>query len=159
MKFAVTVFYILGFLGLGYGQHVNSIKLVDLEKRITNDTDTLYIVNFWATWCVPCVKELPAFDSIQAAYADKNVKVLLVSLDFKEDLESKLLPFIANKKVKSEVVLLDETDANYFIPRISKEWSGAIPATLLQNNRKKTTAFFEKKLNYAFLKTEIEKIQ
>lgn len=141
-----------------YSQRVNSIKITDLEERISNP-DTIYIVNFWATWCVPCVKELPAFDSIHNAYKDSNIKVLLVSLDFKEDMESKLLPFIESKKVKSEVVLLDETDANYFIPRIADVWTGAIPATLIKANPKNYKIFFEKKVNYEFLKAKIENIQ
>ena len=139
-----------------YSQNVNVIKITDLEKRIRNNSDTTYIVNFWATWCVPCVKELPDFDNINTAYIHKNVKVILVSLDFKEDLKIKLLPFISTKKIRSEVVLLDELNANYFIPKISDEWSGAIPATLIINNQKKINRFFEKKLNYEFLKTEIE---
>jgi thiol-disulfide isomerase/thioredoxin len=139
-----------------YSQNVSVIKITDLEKRIRNNSDTTYIVNFWATWCVPCVKELPDFDSINTTYINKKVKVLLVSLDFKEALKIKLLPFISTKKVRSEVVLLDELNANYFIPKISDEWSGAIPATLIINNQKKINRFFEKKLNYEFLKTEIE---
>lgn len=139
-----------------YSQNVSVIKITDLEKRIRNNSDTTYIVNFWATWCVPCVKELPDFDSISATYINKKVKVLLVSLDFKEDLKIKLLPFISTKKVRSEVVLLDELNANYFIPKVSDEWTGAIPATLIINDQKKLNRFFEKKLNYEFLKTEIE---
>lgn len=139
-----------------YSQNVSVIKITDLEKRIRNNSDTTYIINFWATWCVPCVKELPDFDSINTVYINKKVKVILVSLDFKEDLKIKLMPFISTKKIKSEVVLLDELNANYFIPKISDDWSGAIPATLIINNQKKLNHFFEKKLNYEFLKTEIE---
>ncbi|MES2286883.1 MAG: TlpA disulfide reductase family protein [Bacteroidota bacterium] len=139
-----------------YSQNVSVIKITDLEKRIRNNSDTTYIVNFWATWCVPCVKELPDFDSINSTYINKKVKVILVSLDFKEDLKIKLMPFISTKKIRSEVVLLDELNANYFIPKISDEWTGAIPATLIINNQKKINRFFEKKLNYEFLKTEIE---
>lgn len=135
---------------------VNVIKITDLEKRISASSDTVFVVNFWATWCVPCVKELPDFDSINTNYANQKVKVLLVSLDFKEDLNAKLLPFIANKKIKSEVVLLDETNANYFIPKVADAWTGAIPATLIKCNSKSVNHFYEKKLDYVFLKNEIE---
>ncbi len=159
MKILLTFLVLFSMYALGYSQQVSIIKLTDLEKRIHNTSDTTYIVNFWATWCVPCVKELPAFDSVHTSFIDKKVKVLLVSLDFKEDLESKLKPFILSKKVSSEVVLLDETNSNYFIPKISGSWTGAIPATLIKNNQRKTELFFEKKLNYAFLKAEIEKMQ
>jgi thiol-disulfide isomerase/thioredoxin len=123
--FAVSILFLL--CSIGYSQQVPVIKITDLEKRINASSDTLYIVNFWATWCAPCVKELPDFDSINTVYANQKIKVLLVSLDFKEDSNTKLIPFIATKKIKSEVVLLDELNANYFIPRVSSAWSGAIP--------------------------------
>ncbi|MCE9537955.1 MAG: TlpA family protein disulfide reductase [Bacteroidetes bacterium] len=156
MRYIIVIVLLTLFHITLYSQNVSVIKITDLEKRIRNNSDTTYIVNFWATWCVPCVKELPDFDSINTTYINKKVKVLLVSLDFKEDLKIKLIPFILTKKIRSEVVLLDELNANYFIPKISDEWTGAIPATLVINNQKKLNRFFEKKLNYEFLKTEIE---
>lgn len=143
---------------VGFSQNVPVIKISDLEKRIKSNSDTTYIVNFWATWCVPCIKELPDFDSINNTFVNSKVKVLLVSMDFAEDLKTKLIPFIAAKKIRSEVVLLNEVNGNYFIPKISSQWTGAIPATLIINNKKDLNHFFEKKLNYEFLKTEIESI-
>jgi thiol-disulfide isomerase/thioredoxin len=140
-------------------QTVSVVKITDVEKRIKNSSDTTYIVNFWATWCAPCVKELPDFEKINSEFKDKKIVVLLITLDFKEDLEKKVIPFIKNKELKSEILLLDESNANYFIPKISNDWTGALPATLILNNKKNTSRFFEKKLNYEFLKTEIESIE
>ncbi|MGZ4055368.1 MAG: TlpA disulfide reductase family protein [Bacteroidia bacterium] len=153
------LFILFLFIGLkSFAQHVPVIKVTDLEKRINTNSDTTYIVNFWATWCAPCVKELPDFDSINKVYADKKVKVILVTMDFKEDLQSKVVTFINDKHVKAEVNLLDETNGNYFIPKVSGSWSGALPATLIINNKNKTKLFFEKKLNFEFLKTQVESI-
>ncbi|MGQ0827215.1 MAG: TlpA family protein disulfide reductase [Bacteroidota bacterium] len=157
MKIISTIFLFLLSI-FSNAQHVPVWKITDLENRIKNNSDTTYIVNFWATWCVPCIKELPDFDSITSQYKNSNVKIVLVSMDFKEDLKTKLLPFIINKKIRSEVVLLDELNGNYFIPKISEQWTGAIPATLIINNKKNVRHFFEKKINYEFLKTEIESI-
>jgi len=154
----VLIFVIILFIPFFCSsQNIQVLKISDFKKRINNNSDTTYIVNFWATWCVPCIKELPDFDSISTTYRNKKVKVILVSLDFKEDISTKLIPFVISKKIKSEVVLLDEINGDYFIPEISEHWSGAIPATLIINNQKKINLFFEKKLNYDFLKTEIEK--
>lgn len=148
------------FLGINsHAQNVPILKITDLEKRIKNDSDTTYIVNFWATWCAPCVKELPDFDSIAKTYKSEKIKVLLVTMDFKEELKNKVLPFIVAKKIYSEVLLLDEVNGNYFIPKISDAWSGALPATLIINQKKKFNHFFEKKLTYEFLKSEIESIK
>ncbi|HET6227252.1 MAG TPA: TlpA disulfide reductase family protein [Bacteroidia bacterium] len=133
-------------------------KIEDLEKRIKTNSDTTYIVNFWATWCGPCVKELPAFDSIQATYLQTKIKVILVSLDFKEDIDKKVIPFIKKKQVQSEVVLLDEVNGNYFIPKISDQWSGALPATWIVNKKKSINRFFEKSITTAFLKSELQTI-
>jgi thiol-disulfide isomerase/thioredoxin len=140
-------------------QNISVIKITDLEKRINNDSDTTYIVNFWATWCAPCVKELPDFDSITKVYGNEKVKVLMISMDFKEDLDSKVLPFYKRKQIRSEVYLLDEINGNYFIPKVSEKWTGAIPATLILNNKNQYREFFEKKLNFSFLTEEIKKIK
>ena len=158
MRITICLFVILFFKSTSYSQTPSLIKITDLVNRINTYSDTTYIVNFWATWCAPCVKELPDFDSINVSYKNKKVKVLLVTMDFKEDLNSKVIPFIKNKKVKSEVLLLDETNGNYFIPKVSEDWSGALPATLILNNKYNIKHFFEKKLNYEFLKSEIETI-
>ncbi len=86
MKRIVTILVLLSLLIKGFSQNVSVIKITDLEKRIRNNSDTTYIVNFWATWCAPCVKELPDFDSIYTTYKNEKVKMLLVSMDFKEIL-------------------------------------------------------------------------
>ena len=155
-KKLLFLFLLLPFLS--YSQDVPILKITDLEKRIKNNSDTTYVVNFWATWCAPCIKELPDFDSIHQAYKNQKVKVLLVSMDFKEDLPNKVIPFLVEKKIKSAIVLLDETNGNYFIPKISDQWTGAIPATLIINGKKNINHFFEKKLSFEFLKTELDTI-
>lgn len=124
-------------------QQVPIIGLDQLENRLSAGADTTYVVNFWATWCGPCVKELPYFETLHQAREAEKVKVLLVTLDFPEHLESKVIPFIASRELKSEVQLLDEADPNTWIPRLSTDWSGAIPATLFVNTNKKTRHFHE----------------
>jgi thiol-disulfide isomerase/thioredoxin len=157
MKKTFIVAVLMIASNLLFSQNVSVIKITDLEKRLSKASDTTYIVNFWATWCAPCVKELPDFDSISKQFPAGNVKVLLVCMDFKEDLESKVLPFVKKKKLQSEVVLLDEVNGNYFIPKVSDSWTGSIPATLIQNNKRRYKQFYEKKLDYSSLITELEK--
>lgn len=126
-----------------------------LEKEILSDKNTIYVVNFWATWCGPCVKELPHFERLNSE--NKNIKVVLVSLDFKKQFESKLLPFLKKKSIKSQVVFLTDTNYNSWLPMVDKDWSGSIPATLIIKNGQK---FFVEKMfpSYQELNEYVNKI-
>jgi len=113
-----------------YAQNIEIYNADMLMKRATSK-DSIYIINFWATWCGPCVKEIPMFNSLQERYAGKPVKIILVSVDFKNDYPSKIEKFIKKKKLTPEVVWFSETNANEFIPKIENTWQGSIPATLV----------------------------
>lgn len=150
------------FIGLKtldvHAQSVPVIGVSELEERLENGADTTYVVNFWATWCGPCVKELPFFESLGANMVESKLKVLLVTLDFVENLESKVLPFIERKAIKSEVLLLDESNPNKWIPQISEKWSGAIPATIFVNGQKKTRHFHEGSFKEGELEAKLKEL-
>jgi thiol-disulfide isomerase/thioredoxin len=114
------------------------LKFADFEKEVIKNDENVYVINFWATWCGPCVKELPYFEKLHKE--NKKVKVILVSLDTSKDLESKLIPFIAKKKLTAEVILLSDKDYNSWLEKIDKDWSGSIPATLILNGEKRVFA-------------------
>ena len=127
----------------------------ELEPLLNKKDGKTYVVNFWATWCAPCIKELPYFEALNEEYKSKNIEVILVSLDFPKQYETRLKPFIAEHKLKSEIVVLNDVDSNTWIPKVDKEWSGAIPATIIYNKSKR--AFYEKSFNLKELKTEVNK--
>lgn len=112
-------------------EKVRVLDFKALEPLLHQKNDTVYLVNFWATWCAPCVKELPAIMAVEKKYADKKFKVLLISLDMPTQVNSRLMPFIRSHKITSEVVLLDDPDQNSWIEKTDKRWSGEIPFTLL----------------------------
>jgi thiol-disulfide isomerase/thioredoxin len=128
-KILVTV----GISFLSYCAVAQSIPAMSIDEVIkrSSSKDTTYIINFWATWCAPCVEELPVFNKLHQRYGDKPVKVLLVSLDFKQDYPMKLNTFLQRKSIKPDVIWLSDTNPNVFVPKVDNAWEGSIPATVV----------------------------
>ncbi len=127
----------------------------DIEYIFNYDNDTTYVINFWATWCKPCVAELPYFDDLYNEYKSEKVRIILVSLDFPKQIESKLIPFIKKNNVLPEVMVLKDGDVNTWIDKVSKEWDGAIPVTLAYNRNNKVFVSGEVD-DYEALKSKVE---
>ncbi len=135
-------------------QEIKAVKITDLEKIIAQSKTPL-IINMWATWCMPCIEELPYFQKEVKEHHNDSIQLLLVSLDFKEAFPSGITKFMNKRKITAPVVWLDETDADYFCPKIDAKWSGAIPATLFINNKTGYRNFVEEKISHEKLKKEI----
>lgn len=127
----------------------------DLEKLLRVEPGKTFVVNFWATWCRPCVKEIPDFEKLQKLYLDRGVEIILVSLDFPNKVTHKLLPFVEQHTLESQVLLLDDPDQNTWIPKVDKNWSGAIPATLIFNANRRE--FYEKSFTFISLEAELQR--
>lgn len=108
----------------------------DLEHLFQFNNDTTYVINFWATWCGPCVKELPYFEQLHKTYEGQKIKIILISLDFPRQIKTKLLPFIEKHQLKSDVVVLTDGAYNDWIPKVDESWDGAIPVTLVYKQDK-----------------------
>lgn len=130
-----------------------------LEPLLHREDDQTYIINFWATWCKPCLEELPYFEKVGAEQKDNKVKVMLVNLDMPHMWKSRLEPYVKNRGIQSEVVILDDPSQNEWIPKVYKGWGGGIPATLIYNKDKRS--FFEHGFTYeelnAVLKDFVQK--
>ncbi len=136
------------------GQEIKKIKITDLEKTI-KESKTPLIVNFWATFCKPCVEEIPYFQEAIKKYKKDSVRLLLVSLDLQDFYPAKIKSFAMKRKFTAPILWLDEYNADYFCPKVDSAWSGAIPASLFVNNKIGYRKFFEEQLSKEKLEKEI----
>jgi thiol-disulfide isomerase/thioredoxin len=129
--FLFPFFWQTAYAQVNEGNKIHVVNYDQLEPYLHKTNDTIYLVNFWATWCAPCIKELPAIKSVEQKYANEKFKVLLVSLDFQKDLTSRLEPFIKSKNITSDIFLLNDPDQNRWIDKVDPNWSGELPFTLI----------------------------
>ncbi|BFG69686.1 hypothetical protein KACHI17_05670 [Sediminibacterium sp. KACHI17] len=154
----IVLFLLVIVLGTTvHAQEIKKVKINDLVKMIDTSSVPL-VVNFWASWCAPCIKEIPWFEKSVAAFKDQKVQLLLVSLDFAEDYPKGIAAFAKKNNYQSKIVWLDETNADEFCPKIDEKWDGAIPVTLMVNNKRQYRQFFAQQLPEQRLVQELQKL-
>ena len=121
---------------------------------LESSDDITYVINFWATWCKPCVEEMPHFIQLAKELEGSDIEFVFVSLDFRKYLEGSVIPFVIARGIEKHTVMLNDPDANSWINQVDPSWSGAIPATLIFRGDKRE--FHEKKLSYEELKTILQ---
>jgi len=149
----VILFCATAFSAFGQGKVVG---LSELEKVMSDPSKDIKVINFWATWCGPCIKELPFFEKL--SNERKDIAVTLVSVDYVTEVnESKINKFIARKKLTAPVLILDEP--NKYVEAIEPGWSGAIPATIVINTKTGKRKFVEKELQEGDLEKLLDEVQ
>jgi thiol-disulfide isomerase/thioredoxin len=139
------------------GQTNDLVKLEHLQQLLQHEQG-IQVVNFWATWCAPCLQELPLFEKIRQERKDVHVRLISMDMDLDPNPD-KVRKFVARKKISSEVLILDEKNPNQWIEKIDKSWSGALPATLVLNNKSGKRKFVEKQLHSGDLEKLIAEVQ
>jgi thiol-disulfide isomerase/thioredoxin len=124
-------------------QKIQRWKIDDLISFTNQSKSTLLVFNFWATFCKPCVAEIPGMVSAASKYSPSILNFTLINLDTKSLFPLKLNRFIRKKHFNTKNVWLDEVNANDFCPKIDSSWSGSIPATLFINKKSGKRIFKE----------------
>ena len=147
------------FLSLASFQSAREVKVYvdyaefEQDYLLNKSNDTTYVINFWATWCRPCVQELPYFEQLAKDSMDQPLKLVLVSLDFDDKVDA-VKAFLDKREIESKAVILADPQADEWIDEVDSTWTGAIPATMVIKNGKRY--FYETSYeSYEELKNEI----
>lgn len=153
--FYLVLLFCLPFFGAA--QQVPALTTDQLNARVKNGGDTTYIINFWATWCVPCLNEMPAFEALLKQVEKEKAKILLLNVDAKANANNAVRAFIKKRNITNDVFLLADKNEQEFIDRIDKSWSGALPATLFIKGTKRK--FYENDFTAAGLLSAYQLMQ
>lgn len=140
-----------------YAQEARLIHLNQLQEDIKSEKGKIQVINFWATWCAPCLKELPLFEKLNAERPDIHIRLVSMDMDLDPNPD-KVRRFVSRKKLTSEIIILDERNPNKWIEQVDKRWSGALPATLIINNQNGKRVFVERELHAGELEKLITEI-
>lgn len=153
MRYLLIIWFLTFAFGIQAQKQAEIIKLKQLQDLIEAKGEHVKVINFWATWCAPCVKEMPLFEKL--GQDRKDVQVTFVSLDLDLDPDpAKVHKFVTRKKIQAQVLILDEQNPNSWIELIDKDWSGALPATIIVNSKTGQRKFVERELHEG----ELEKL-
>ncbi|MES2520295.1 MAG: redoxin domain-containing protein [Bacteroidota bacterium] len=117
----------------GWGKEPVSIESIDdegIKKLLKNDSGKLRLVNVWATWCGPCVAEIPDFLNINRMYRNRDFELITISAD-KPDKKDKALATLKRLQASSKNYIFNSDDVYKLIELIDPKWQGALPYTLL----------------------------
>ncbi len=126
---------------------VKIISTAELEKLIKERNGKPLLINVWATWCAPCREEFPDLVKIAENFGDK-IDVVGISVDFPEEIDSKIIPFLKKHNAQFANYVVKVTDPEDFINLLNKDWFGAIPATFIYDEKGNQKEFLIGKQSY-----------
>ncbi len=140
-------------------REVRKIDDAELKNKIENRNGNILFINVWATWCEPCVEEFPDIVKIANEYKNKGVDFLSLSADFESKIDSSVVPFLISQKVDFPVYVMRERKSEKIIDMINKDWSGALPATIIYDKNSNQKLFVKGAHNYNYFKNKIDSIK
>ncbi len=151
MKRIFSLLFFFSLFAVSKGQPVRKISIQELESYIAASNKPL-VLNFWATYCKPCLEEMPYF--LESAKQFPGIELVLVSMDLPESYPAKLSAFLERKPLQPATHLwLNETDADYFCPRVDAGWQGSLPVSLFVNPKKNYRVFVNRAMQVAEIKS------
>jgi thiol-disulfide isomerase/thioredoxin len=153
----IIIFLILA-ANISIAQDLISISSIgDIENIKNENSGKVIVINFWASWCKPCTDEFPALVKLNEEYKDRNFRLIFISLDFKEEVSTKLLPFLKNNNVDFTSYYLDDNNPDEIMDYFNKKWDGGIPATFILDTSGKIRKFILGEHTYEYYENEIKR--
>ncbi len=109
---------------------LESLEEAGVAKLAKNERDKLLLVNVWASWCGPCVQELPEFVTMNRMYRHRSFRLVTLSMDEPEKKDAPL-KVLREKHVAAENYIVTIKDRDKFADLLDKDWTGPLPHTLL----------------------------
>lgn len=156
MKKILFLIIFISAAAFSFAQQIPVWKITDYEKYVSSSKDEVLVINFWATFCKPCVAEIPSFIAVTNKYKEAKVKLVLVSLDLRSEYPAKILSFAKKHTFNAAIVWLNETNADYFCPKVDQKWSGSIPATIMINTKTGYRKFVEEEMTPKEFEKELQ---
>lgn len=114
---------------------VPAINTEEMQQLLKRNGDRPLLVNFWATWCIPCRVEFPDLIKVDKDYRAKGLDFIAITLDDVADRETVVPKFLRQMKAQMPVYLLNVPDPDPAINSVDPEWGGVLPATFLYNKK------------------------
>ncbi len=140
-------------------RELRKIDDAELKNKIENRNGNILFINVWATWCEPCVAEFPDLVKVANEYKNKGVDFLSLSADFESSIDSSVVPFLISQKADFPVFVIKERKSESIINLLNKDWSGALPATIIYDKYGKQKLFVMGARKYDFFKNKIDSIK
>ena len=137
-------------------------KLVKVDeiaypKTVALKKGKVVLVNFWATWCEPCRKEMPELSKMYNRLKAKGLELITISADEPED-EKAAIAFLAKAGIGDPAYLKQAKNDDKFISGIDAKWSGALPALILYDKTGKKVKVWIGETDLKQLEAEIRKL-
>lgn len=114
---------------------LRSLSPSEIQDLISQEHGKVVLLNFWATWCLPCLEEFPDIVEVEKRYRHRGVAVISVSADHPDRIDSELRPFLEKHRPDFDVCLMREKDIERVPSSIDPEWTGKLPATFFFDRR------------------------
>lgn len=137
-------------------ERMNSAKL---DSLIKNRNGKILFLNVWATWCKPCVEEFPDIVNLHEKYKNSKVDITALSVDFEDELEKKVIPFLKKNEVEFKTFIGNFKNDEELINKLNENWRGDVPATLIYDKNGKLKKFFTGKKSLKEFSEAIESLK